>query len=75
MHGIDPSSELAVVRCQLGLNNPPSQLLREGEAAMQAKPFSGVTVPLDVEAVAADPVEAGEGGAEPFAEISGKPQR
>ena len=36
---------------------------------MQAEPFSGVTVPLDVEAVAADPVEAGEGSVELFAEI------
>src|SRR6516165_709569 len=35
---------------------------------MQAEPFSGVTVPLDVEAVAADPIEAGEGGVELFAE-------
>ncbi len=33
---------------------------------MQAEPFSGVTVPLDVEAVAADAVEAGEGGVELF---------
>ncbi len=37
---------------------------------MQAEPFSGVPVPLDVEAVAADPVEAGEGGVELFAEKS-----
>ena len=36
---------------------------------MQAEPFSGVAVPLEVEAVAADPVEAGEGGVELFAEI------
>src|SRR5437868_14630382 len=36
---------------------------------MQAEPFSGVTVPLDVEAIAADPVEAGERGVELFAEI------
>ena len=36
---------------------------------MQAEPFSGVTVPLDVEAVAADPIEAGEGGVELFAEV------
>src|SRR6516164_6901519 len=36
---------------------------------MQAEPFSGVTVTLDVEAVAADPIEAGEGGVELFAEI------
>lgn len=36
---------------------------------MQAEPFSGVTVPLDVEAIATDPVEAGEGGVEFFAEI------
>jgi len=36
---------------------------------MQAEPFSGVTVPLDVEAVVADPVEAAEGSVELFAEI------
>ena len=36
---------------------------------MQAEPFSGVTVPLDVEAVAADPVEASEWGVELFAAI------
>lgn len=36
---------------------------------MQAEPFSGVTVPLDVEAIAADPVETGERGVELFAEI------
>ena len=36
---------------------------------MPAEPFSGVTVSLDVEAVAADPVEASEGGVELFAEI------
>src|SRR5665213_2325337 len=36
---------------------------------MEAEPFSGVTVPLDVEAIAADPVEAGERGVELFAEI------
>lgn len=41
----------------------------EGEATMEAEPFSGVTVPLDVEAVAADAVEAGERGVELFAEI------
>ena len=28
---------------------------------MQAEPFSGVAVPLEVEAIAADPVEASEG--------------
>ena len=36
---------------------------------MEAKPFSGVTVPPDVEAIAADPVEAGERGVELFTEI------
>ena len=39
---------------------------------MQAEPFSGVTVPLDVEAVAADPVEASEGGVELLTEILGE---
>ncbi len=34
---------------------------------MEAEPFSGVTVPLDVEAIAADPVEASERGVELFA--------
>ena len=41
----------------------------EGEAAMQAEPFSGVAVPLEVKAIAADPVEAGEGRVKLFAEI------
>jgi hypothetical protein len=36
---------------------------------MKAEPFSGVTVPLDVEAIVADPVEAGERGVELFVEI------
>src|SRR5436189_2324392 len=36
---------------------------------MEAEPFSGVTVPLDVEAVTADPIGAGERGVELFAEI------
>ena len=45
---------------------------REREAAMEAKPFSGVTVPLDVEAIAADPIEASEWGVELFAEIPRK---
>jgi hypothetical protein len=42
--------------------------LRKGAAAMQAEPFAGVTVPLDVEPVAADPVETCEGSVELFAE-------
>ena len=42
---------------------------------MQAEPFSGVTVPLDVEAIAADPVEAGEGSVKLFAEILREPER
>ena len=36
---------------------------------MQAEPFSGVAMPLEVETVAADPVETGEGRVELFAEI------
>ena len=43
--------------------------LGEGEATMEAEPFSGVTVPLDVESITTDPVEAGERGVELFAEI------
>ena len=41
----------------------------EIEAAMKAAPFSGVAMPLDVESVAADPVEAREGGIELLVEI------
>src|ERR1700677_4756034 len=41
----------------------------EIEAAMEAEPFSGVAMPLDVEAVGADPVEASEGRVELLAEI------
>jgi hypothetical protein len=36
---------------------------------VEAEPFSGVAVPLDLETVAADPIEADEGGVELFAEI------
>src|SRR4029077_12548681 len=36
---------------------------------MQAEPFSGVAVPLEVEAITADPVEAGEGRVKLFAGI------
>ena len=36
---------------------------------MQTEPFSGVAMPLDVEAIPADPVEASERGIELFAEI------
>src|SRR6201986_3605852 len=43
--------------------------LSECQAAMDAEPLSGVTVPLAVEAIAADPVETGERGIELFAEI------
>src|ERR1700688_1424566 len=36
---------------------------------MQAEPFSGVAVPLEVEAITANPVEAGEGRVKLFAQI------
>jgi len=36
---------------------------------MQAEPFSGVAVPLEVEAITSDPVEAGEGRVKLFAQI------
>ena len=40
--------------------------LGDGKASMQAEPFSGVAVPLEVEAIAADPVEASEGSRRTF---------
>jgi hypothetical protein len=42
---------------------------------MPGEPFSGVTVPLDVEAMTANRVEEGERRLELFAEILGKPER
>src|ERR1043166_7470763 len=41
----------------------------ERQAAIETEPGSGVPMPLDIEAVAADPVEAGEGAVELFAEV------
>ena len=41
----------------------------EGKAAMQAEPFSSVSVPLQVKAIMTDPVEPGEGRVEFVAAI------
>jgi hypothetical protein len=41
----------------------------ESEAAMKAEPFSGVAMPLNVEAITAYPVEAGKWGIELLAQI------
>src|SRR5882724_9876210 len=43
--------------------------LGERQAAIEAEPGSGVPMPLDIEAVAADPVEAGERAVELFAQV------
>lgn len=45
------------------------QGLDEGLAAVETKPGARVPIPLDVEAIVADPVEADEGGVELFAEV------
>jgi len=42
---------------------------------MQAEPFSGVAVPLEIEAIAADPIEAGKGRVKLFAQILREPER
>jgi hypothetical protein len=42
----------------------------EGQAAMDAKPFASVAMPLDVKTVGTDPVEAGEGRIELLAETA-----
>ena len=39
------------------------------QSAVEAEPLSGVAVPLDVETVAADPIEADKGGVELFTDI------
>ena len=41
---------------------------------MKAEPCSGVPMPLDVEAVGADPVETGEGGVELLSAILREPR-
>ena len=41
----------------------------EGEAVMEGKPLASVAMPLNIKAVGADPVEAGEGRIELLAEI------
>ena len=49
--------------------------LDESQAVIKAEPLSGVTAPLDVEAIEADAVEAGEGRIEPSPGFPGKPER
>ena len=41
----------------------------EGQAVIESEPLPGVAMPLDVEAIATNPVEAGERRIELFAEI------
>src|SRR3974390_1822292 len=43
--------------------------LVEGQTTIDAEPLAGVAMPLKVETVAADPVEASEGRIELFAQI------
>src|SRR5690606_2921767 len=43
--------------------------LRQVESAVQAEPFAGVTMPVDIEAIAGDPVQACEGSVELFASV------
>jgi len=59
-------SDLACRNAYPGAQTLPCETF---EAAMEAEPFSGVAMPLDVEAVGADPVEASEGRVELLAEI------
>ena len=44
----------------------------ERQALMDAEPLAGMAVPLDVEPVAADPVDTGEGRIELFAKVFGE---
>lgn len=39
---------------------------------MDSEPLTGVAMPLDIEPVAADPVDAGEGSIEFFAKVFGE---
>ncbi len=42
---------------------------RQVESAVQAEPFACVTMPVDIEAIAGDPVQACEGSVELFASV------
>src|ERR1700722_18595830 len=71
-----PQCRLSAERSGMGLHGVEDTVGSERfdrsdeiEAAMEAEPFSGVAMPLDVEAVGADPVEASEGRVELLAEI------
>ena len=44
----------------------------ERQALMDAEPLAGVTMPLDIEPVATDPVDTGEGCIEFFAKVFGE---
>ena len=48
------------------------QGLGQGQAAIEAVPGSGMAMPLDVEAIWGDPVQAGEGGIEFLTEVVGE---
>jgi hypothetical protein len=73
--GIHPASTAGKLdlRYSMGMEQSfgPERVNRfgEGKAAMQAEPFSGVAVPLEVETITADPVEAGKGRVKLFAQI------
>ena len=43
--------------------------LGEGKSVVQAEPFAGVTMPVDIEAIAGDPVQACEGRIKLFASV------
>ncbi|MDE2361033.1 MAG: hypothetical protein KGM42_00025 [Hyphomicrobiales bacterium] len=47
----------------------------EIEAAIDSEPLAGVAMPLHVEAVGADPIEASEGRVELFAQIVREAER
>jgi hypothetical protein len=71
-----PQCRLSAERSGMGLHGVEDTVGSERfdrsdeiEAAMEAEPFSSVAMPLDVEAVGADPVEASEGRVELLAEI------
>ena len=77
-----PQCRLSAERSGMGLHGVEDTVgserfdrFDEIEAAMEAEPFSGVAMPLDVEAVGADPVEASEGASNSSPRFSGKPER
>ena len=63
------TARLGLKRMQMSVGLDSLQCLNEGLATVVAIPGAGMSMPLHVEAIRADPIEADEGSVEFFAEV------